>query len=84
MFAQLFMTVLDYIDVCLTYILNINKNVIKINKDKSIKLLGKNLINIILETGPSIKKTKKHHLILEVTILNLKSHFSFTFIHILL
>ena len=57
-------------------IFGINWDVIKINDNKNVKFLHKNFVNIALEAGKSIKKTKKHDLGLEITILHSESCFS--------
>ena len=50
MFLQFFENLLNVINVDLMKVLGIDKDIIKINNDKNIELLGQNFINIILET----------------------------------
>ena len=56
---------------------DIDKNVIKIHNNKNIKFFCKDLINIALESCQNIDQPKKHYLIFEITISNLKSYFLF-------
>ena len=40
--------------ITLAFIFSVNKDVIQVNDDKNIELLGRDLINIALEAGRSI------------------------------
>lgn len=54
MFSQFFKNSLNNIDINFTYILSINKNIIKLNNDINIKFLSKYLIDIALKTSQGI------------------------------
>lgn len=45
---------MDSIDVILTEILSIDKNVVKVHNDKDVQLLGKDLIDEILKVSWNI------------------------------
>lgn len=55
-------------------IFNINQNLIYIDYNKNIKFYTMNFINIVLKNSKYIKKTKKYHLILNITILGIKNY----------
>ena len=59
--------------VWLAWILNIDQNVVSIYDNKNIKFFSKNLVDIVLKTGWSMGKAKRHNLILEIVIPSLKS-----------
>lgn len=59
----------------LAWIFNRDKNVIQVDNDKNVELLGQDFINVILESSQYIKKTKKHDLVLEIAILSSQSRF---------
>lgn len=62
----------------LTQIFNIDEDVIYIYNDKNDKFFSKDLINIALKTDQSIKKSKNHDLIFEISIItSLKRGFLF-------
>ena len=65
---QFFKNLSNGIDVSLALVLGIDKDVIKVNKNKDIKFLGQDLVNIALEAGRCVGQTKKHYLVLEVAI----------------
>ena len=54
----------------LAFIFGINEDVIQVNNNKDIKFFGQNLIDVALEAGRSVEKTKTHHLIFEVAVSN--------------
>ena len=49
-------------DVAFSFILSIDKDIIKIYNDKYIELFRKNLIDIALEYYQSVAQSKRHHL----------------------
>lgn len=56
---------------------------VQINNDKNVKFFSKDFIDIALEAGQSIKKSKKYNLILEMTVSDLKGDYLlFSQIHI--
>ena len=57
-------------------IISINEDVIQIYDDKDIKLLSKNLVNISLKACWCVCQTKRHHLVLKVTVLSLERDLS--------
>ena len=56
------------IDVSLTWVLGVDKDVIKVNNDKDIKSLSQDLINIAPEAERCVRQPKKHYLVLEVAV----------------
>ena len=52
----------------LALIFDINQDVIQINNDENMKLLGHNLIDIFLKAGRCVRKSKKNYLIFEVAL----------------
>ena len=72
MFPQFFKNLSNIIDMWLTWVLDIDENIIKINNDKNIKHLSQDLIDITFEAGQSIRKPEKYYLVLEITISSLK------------
>lgn len=54
-------------------IFGINQNVVQVYNDKYVELFGQDLIDVALKAGWIIKKSKKHHFILEVTVASLKN-----------
>lgn len=54
-----------------------NQNIFQIYDDKNIKFFNKNLIDIIMKTSWSIRKSKEYDLVLEMAISSLKSSFLF-------
>ena len=60
-------------------VLSIDENIIQIHNDKDIQLFCKDFTNIALECCRSIGQSKKHHLILKVTVFDLESNFPLTF-----
>lgn len=63
--------------MALAQVLGINRNVIQIYNDENIELLSQNLVNITLEAGWCIGKTKKYDLVLEMAVLGAESRFPF-------
>ena len=61
----------------LAEIFNINKNIIEINDDKNIELLGQDLIDINLKTDRCVGKLQKYYLVLKVVVLSLKTRLLF-------
>lgn len=59
------------------WIFGINQDVIQVHYNKNIKLLNKNLADVALETSWYVGQSKKHNLVLVVTVLNAKSCFLF-------
>ena len=76
-FSQFFENLSNGIDVSLAWVLDIDEDIIYINNDKIIKLFGQDLIDISLETGRCIKKSKRHYLVLKMAVLSPKDCFSF-------
>ncbi len=52
----------------LFWILSIDQDKIYVDYNKDIKLLSKDLVDIVLKTGGCIRKTKKHYLVLKVAL----------------
>ena len=68
----------------LTWILGVNQDVLLVDDDKDVKLLGQDFIDVALEGGRSIGETKRHNLVLKVTIPGLKSRLlliTFSYLH---
>ena len=63
--------------IWMTCLFSIDQEVFQIHNNKVVKLLNKNPINIALKIGRSIRESKKHYLVLEVTIFGIKSSFTF-------
>ena len=61
----------------LTWILDIDEDMIWANNEKDIELLGQNLNDITLEADRCIGKLKRYYLVLKVAILSLKNRFLF-------
>ena len=80
MFLQFFKDLSNDINISLTLIFNINKHIILVKNEKDIKLFGQDLIDIILKTSQSIKKSKYYYLILKMTVFSLKVYFLFPFL----
>ena len=77
MFPQFCKNPLNTRDVSFAWGFDINKYIIEINNDKNIKLLGQNLINIILEARQYVREPQKYYLVLELALLSLESCFLF-------
>ena len=54
-FPQFFKNPLNGIDVSLTWVLNVDEDVIEVNNDKDIKFLYQDLVNIALEASRCVK-----------------------------
>ena len=67
------------LDIVFFFIFDVDENIIQIYNDKNIKFFHKNLINIALKYCRSISQSKRHYLILEVTIFGLESSFPHIF-----
>ena len=52
--------------------ININENVIQMHNDKDVKLLSKYLVDVSLEAYWCVCQTKRHHLVLKVTVSSLE------------
>ena len=63
----------------ISVIISVDQNVIQIYNDKNVKFLGKNLDDISLEAYWYVCQTKKHHLILKVTLLGPECGFPLVF-----
>ena len=68
---------LNGINVGLVCVFVKDNNIIYINNDKIIKLFDQDLIDITLETGQYIRKSKRNYLVLEVAISSPESRFLF-------
>ena len=55
-------------NMSLAWILGIDQNIIQIHDNKNFQLFSQNLLDVSLKVGQSVKKTKKHDLIFEMTI----------------
>lgn len=58
----------------LIWIFAIDQNIIQIHNNKDIEIFSKNLVNIPLKTGQSIKKPKKYNLVFEIAIPDLENN----------
>lgn len=56
-----------------TRVFGINHDVVQICNDENLEFFSKDFVNIVLEAELSIRKTKKHDLILEMTIPDSKN-----------
>lgn len=56
----------------LTWVLSIDENIIQINDDEDIELLGQEFVDITLKAGSCFKKPKKYYLVLEMAISSLE------------
>ncbi len=56
---------------------NIDENVIKVHYYENVELICWDLVDIALERGRCIGKSKRHDLVLKVTIVGLKGRISF-------
>ena len=57
----------------LSYILSINQDIVQVHYNKEIKLFSKNIVDVALKTSEYIRKAKKHQLMLEMAISDMKS-----------
>ena len=60
-FCQFFENLLNGIDVKLVQDFDVDKDVIQINNNKNIKLLGQDFINITLKVGQNVGKSKRYY-----------------------
>ena len=77
MFPKLVKDLAYSIYLLLVYLLSINKDFVQTYNNKNVKLFSKNLIDVTLKTGCSIKESKKHDLVFKMAILNIKSYLLF-------
>ncbi len=61
----------------LAKVFGIHQDVIQLYHNKDIKILSKNLIDVVLKTNRCVGKTEKHDLILQVTVSGTKGRFPF-------
>ena len=66
---------LDSFHVTLTSIFGINQDVIEVYNNKNIKFFRQDFVNIALEAGGGVKRTKRHNLVLEIVVPYLKNCF---------
>lgn len=52
---------------------SIDENVIEVYNNKNVKFFYQNLVDVALKRGWFVGQSKKHHLVLKVVIMNLKS-----------
>ena len=74
-FPYFFKNPLNNIDIGLTWVFGLNENIIKINNNKNVKLLGQDLIDVTLKGGQYIGEPKKYYLVFKVAVSSLKSCF---------
>lgn len=73
LFLQRFQESIDNIDMILTQIFGLKQDVIKLEDEKNMKILGPNLVDDSLETNCGIPQPEKYYLIVEVNIIGSKS-----------
>ena len=61
----------------LAYIFYIDENIIQVDNNEDIQFFGHNFVDVTLEAGRCIGKTKRHNLVLKMTVLSLKGHLPF-------
>lgn len=61
----------------MAYHFNIDQDIVKIYYDKDVELFSKDLIDVTLKTCRSIRKSKKHVLVLEIAVLDTKNSLLF-------
>lgn len=79
-FSQFVKNPLNGRNMCMTWVINIDENIIEINDNKDLKLFGQNLIDITLEIGQSVGKSEKYYLILEIVVSSLNPLFIHSFL----
>ena len=57
--------------------LNVDQDIVQIYHNKDVELFSEDFIDIAPKTGRSIGEPKKHNLILEVAVSNMKCSLSF-------
>ena len=67
----------DGIDVSLVWVLGVDEDVIEVNNDEDIELLGQDLVNVALEAGRGVGQPKRHYLVLEVAVSSPESRLPF-------
>ena len=72
MFLVLIKKLIYNFHIWLICLFNLDQNIVQIYNDKDVKLFSKNLIDIALETGQSVRESKRHDLILKMGILGTK------------
>ena len=76
-FLQKLQNLLKCINMSLTCVLCIDEDVVQVDNDEDIQLVGHKFVDITLEAGRYIEETKKHNLVLEMTVSSSKSCFLF-------
>lgn len=61
----------------LAWIFSIDEDVIQVDDDKNVKLLGQDLIDVASKANRYIKETERHDLVLEMAVSSLKSRLPF-------
>ncbi len=59
--------------VWMAQVFTINQNVVQIHNNKDVKMIDKDLVHIALKTDQSVRKFKKHNLVLKITVLSSKT-----------
>ena len=59
---------MHHLDVVFSFVFGVDEDIIQIYNDKDIELFYKNLIDITLEYCRSVGQSKRHYLILKVTV----------------
>ena len=78
-FFQIVKDLTHCLDMAFFFVLSVDKNIIQIHNNEDIKFFRKNLIDIALNYCWSVGQSKKHHLILEITVFSPKSSFLLIF-----
>ena len=78
-FFQLVENLTYCLDVAFSLVFDVDGDIIQIHNNKDIKFFCKDLIYIALECCQSISQSKKHYLILKVTVSGPKSTLSLIF-----
>lgn len=63
----------------LTFMLDVNQDVAKVDNQKNIEFFGQDLVYISLKICEKIRKFEKHYLVFKMTVLNPESHFLFIY-----
>lgn len=77
MFLELIKNLTNGIDVI--YFISADQDIIQVENHNNVQLLGKNLVDIALETDWNIRQAKQYYLILKIIVLGLESHLLFAF-----